>query len=139
MVQLLWRWVVHGAMVLWLGVAMPLLCVPGVSSDHDHGSHLVFADSSLEHSHDHGGRSHSAVGGDWHFEGLGYDSDIPGWELAAVFLSAVGLAPSLVKVRAPGAVIGVVLFEGLVHSDLFFPRPWRPPQVVSFLLRQDVS
>lgn len=60
---------VQGFLALWLGLLLPLLCVPGISSNHTHGLHWVWEsmDStehpapSHEHSHSHGdSHSHSA-------------------------------------------------------------------------------
>lgn len=58
----LWHKGVQGFLALWLGLVLPLLCVPGISSNHTHGLHWVWESrasteeptASHEHSHSHG-------------------------------------------------------------------------------------
>lgn len=49
-----WRFtrvVAHSTLALWLGVFVPLLCVPGVSSDHSHGIHWAWEEGAADHTH----------------------------------------------------------------------------------------
>jgi hypothetical protein len=64
-----WQNGVQGFLAIWLGLLLPLLCVPTINSNHTHGLHWVWetpereAEATHSHSHSHGeshAHSHAA-------------------------------------------------------------------------------
>lgn len=122
MYRLIGRWGFYSFMVLWLGVAMPLLCVPGVSSNHSHGPHSVFERGPIKQ---HEGLSApitplvDRVISTPRQGGTGPET---------FFLNAVGLLVAGILLAAP--TMSGVLGKGTdrTPSRLLFWRLWRPPR-----------
>jgi hypothetical protein len=133
------RWIFHSVVALWLGVAMPLLCVPGISSNHDHGPHAFFSTpyrAEIVDAHADGHDHHHAS----QAPGLTYPTrlSLPLTRLAyqrgfaehgpeSVLLSIAALLPALI-LFAPAALTGWHLRRLRLLANLSTPLPpWRPP------------
>lgn len=146
-----WRTLVQAALAVWLGLVVPLLCVPGFSSTHTHGIHWVWeqagTEKEAETSHSH---AHHHSGGDSHAHSHSMD---PAPVSRVVSVSAG--TPALKSNRVPqveqlmnvfgmmGTVpvglpltvaAGVVLWVGSAWLFRAIPplaTPWHPPKAVS--------
>jgi len=118
-----------GLYALWLGAATPLLCVPGLTSNHDHGAHTVF-----EAPHTHAGDPVPSASdpmtlgetSNW------IDRASPGSGGANVLASmldagaALPVAPSVAITPASPSRAGR---DPRAARTTRPRRPWRPPQL----------
>ena len=131
----------NGLVALWLGVAMPLLCVPGLTSDHDHGPHSIFAvpDAEAGHQDDNGHTDHVHAGSARrHHPSSG---PIPPGRLtvtepwpasyARVHTDEVRAAPPAAAAEAwPARDWPALLGRDPNRSSANLPGPWHPPRPV---------
>lgn len=151
-------WLLHGFFALWLGVAMPLLCIPGVSSNHTHGSHWVWTEPEEprgNHPHEKG-HSHRHTHGveEEHAHGHRHSHEPPTPDPAptnsAPSLRTRVSQPTLTRAPGESAQWALANAVGLPTTHLLLPwplsqrtldgipaapppaplvlRPWRPPQ-----------
>ncbi len=136
---------VGGVVAVWIGALVPLVCVPGLTSRHDHGAHLIFdAPGEPTHAHAHAGgapsHGHPDMGGahrpDTHRHGID-----PDWRNAGDAGQGMNLPPSggrvfdftaampTVRMPAPAARPGRRLADFRPERTAFRPSPhWHPPR-----------
>lgn len=125
--------VVGAVVAFWLGAVVPLVCVPGLTSRHDHGSHVIFAAPGV-HAHGHGrahhGHRHRPAPGDrWgDVGGAAEDTGQPAtaarvFEIPADLPAAQGCEPT--PTASPRSDAGRA-----VAAAFDPPPPWHPPRPV---------
>jgi hypothetical protein len=144
-----WQTMVQGFLALWLGLVVPLLCVPGLSSNHTHGLHWVWDAmesteepiTTHEHHHSHGdsdGHGHSEEPVDT-APALPVPVGIPTIrsnqtpqveQLMNVF-GIMGTVPTGLPLTAVAGLVLLVSGRGLFCAVPPLALPWNPPKTLS--------
>lgn len=142
---------VQGFLAVWLGLIVPLLCVPGISSTHTHGIHWVWEQPgaqqanapahSHEHSHSHDSshaHSHavesapasSVNSGPTESYSLRSNQSPQVEELMNVF-GIMGTVPTGLPLMAIAGLVVLVGGAWLFRAVPPFAPPWNPPKAFS--------
>lgn len=137
--------VVGGAVAVWIGGLVPLVCVPGLTSRHNHGAHLIFDTPGVPtHAHADAGvgtpHGHPDIGGAHTPDPYRHGTD-PGWHIASDAAQGMDLPPSGGRVfdftaavpptgsPAPAATPVQRLGDFRSLRTAFEPSPpWHPPR-----------
>lgn len=142
---------VLGFLALWLGLLLPLLCVPGLSSTHTHGIHWVWEQGGVEteatsaHTHEH---THTHGKGHEHTPSTTIASATTGQTVSSYYptlnsnqiptaellMNLFGMMEPLPTGGVLAALVGLVLLLGsgwLFRAVHPLPSPWNPPKVYS--------
>lgn len=139
--RILFRRILHTAVSLWLGIVMPLLCVPDVTSDHDHGPHLALVEGTqpsagvshtdttnsldshgLEEPERPTGKSGGAI------DRFAYTTGFPAGGAEHQMLSLLGLLTLAAFLLLAPTLSGRARRRASPNAaSMIPPRPWRPP------------
>jgi hypothetical protein len=140
----------HGLLAVWLAVITPLLCVPGLTSDHDHGPHTIFAvpetsrdrpDHQPSHFHGEPAHAHDRIPSGAVLPRTVPLGPVPPSRVAltepwstSTMLTHVGDANAALPTAAPVARLGGdrggMNGSVLKHPSVALLPPWHPPQPV---------
>jgi 4-amino-4-deoxy-L-arabinose transferase-like glycosyltransferase len=145
----LWQRGVQGFLALWLGLLVPLLCVPGMSSNHTHGIHWVWEQGGVAstetttHHHDHSygdahSHSHTKTPAPakrptvvFSFYPTISSNQIPIAELLMNLFGMMEPVPNGISVAALMGLVLVVASGWLFRAVPPLPSPWNPPKSYS--------
>ena len=113
------RYTLRLALVIWIGLVVPMLCIPGLSSEH-HRIHLVF--SPDDPAPQHVAHASLPVGSP------GMDQTAPDGHTLLQLLEFIALTGAVVICAGPALRRRRRCDDDLIRLLHLIDRPWRPPQ-----------
>lgn len=142
---------IQGFLAIWLGLVLPLLCVPGISSNHTHGLHWVWqqmdseTEAPLSNSHEHS-HSHTESHSHSHTAEVAPLPPAPSFSVgiptlrsnqipqAELLVNLFGLMEPVPDGLPLSASAGLVILLGIGWLFRALPplaTPWNPPKAYS--------
>ncbi len=146
-----WQRVIQGGLALWLGLLMPLLCIPNITSNHKHGIHWAWQvlDDNTEQDHTSHTHAHSTKeprsSADETALQLSLETNIaravangssvlrhndtPHAEQVITILGSWGTLPAHPIPLASAWLLLMVVSVGLLRLPSHLALPWNPPKL----------